>query len=146
MHNCNKTFNTANPQNHLKTTRTSLCLLSQLPFLLLLFSFLQFLQIFLSEFDNVSRLLLGGQKSGGKGAGPSKERLTVGGTGQILPQILTDSLALQEFCPEDSIKTLTDCNTEPSLWQISRFGPSQMNFICNINGYKGLKQGLCLTL
>lgn len=71
-----------------------------LPFLLLLFSFLQFLQVFLGEFDDVRGLLLGGHHGGGEGAGASVERLTIGGTRQVLPQVLIDSFALEEFGSE----------------------------------------------
>ncbi len=75
-----------------------------LPFLFLFFSLLQFLQVFLGEFDDVRSLLLGGQQRGGEGAGPSVERLTIGGTGQILPQMLIHSLAFQEFGSEGEIQ------------------------------------------
>lgn len=68
-----------------------------LPFLFLFFSFLQFLQVFLGELDDVGSLLLGGQRRGGEGAGSAVERLPSGGARQILPQMLVHSLALQEF-------------------------------------------------
>lgn len=74
-----------------------------LPFLLLLFSFLQFLQVFLGELDDVGGLLLGGQQRvGGEGTSPAVERLAGGGSGQILPEVLIHSFALQEFGSEDS--------------------------------------------
>lgn len=99
---------------------TTASAMTHLPFLLLLFSFLQFLQIFLSELDNVSSLLLGGQEGGGKRAGAPVERLTVGGARQILPQILADRLALQEFGPEDNIDRSNDLR-----------GPKQVSYFTN---------------
>ena len=75
-----------------------------LPFLFLFLSFLQFLQVFLGQLDDVRRLLLWSQHGGGERAGPSVERLTAGGTRQILPQILIDSFALQEFGSEEEVQ------------------------------------------
>lgn len=65
-----------------------------LPFLLLLLFFLQFLQVFLGEFNDVSGLLLGSHDRRGEGAGPAVERLPVGGTRQVLPQVFIHSFTL----------------------------------------------------
>lgn len=75
-----------------------------LPFLFLFLSFLQFLQVLLGEFDDVRSLLLRGQRRGGESAGSSVERLAIGGTRQILPQMLVNRFTLQEFGSEGEIQ------------------------------------------
>jgi len=70
-----------------------------LPFLFLLLSFLQFLQVFLGELDDVGRLLLGGEQRR-----RPVQRLAVGGARQILPQVLVHGFALQEFGSDGEIK------------------------------------------
>lgn len=75
-----------------------------LPFLFLFLSLLQFLQVFLSQLNDVGSLFLRGHQSVGEGAGPSVERLTGGGAGQILPQVLIHRFALQQLSPEENIQ------------------------------------------
>ena len=75
-----------------------------LPFLFLFLSFLQFLQVLLGKFNDVRSLLLRGQRRGGESAGSSVERLAIGGTRQILPQMLINRFALQEFGSESEMQ------------------------------------------
>lgn len=107
-----------------------------LPLLFLFLSFLQFLQVFLGELDDVRSLLLGGQRRGGEGARSSVERLAVGGARQILPQMLVHGLALQEFGSEGGGQDTRDIKTHESggnslfLW--TRV-PKHLKIFCLLN-------------